>query len=277
MEYGDKDAIVFDRSSNHESVCYFEVQHASAALAAQLHHRYRPTHVLLDLKGHAAAEAVAMLACNRIGVVFVPIDVHNVKRLETIVSTLHSNDDDKKGTRIVAVARCDNDADPMISTLEREGIYNVVYVNETGDLLEPMDVPQSLPNIPQNDDLYILFTSGTSGNVPKAVVGSQSSTLHRLTWFHEKFSSSSNTIVARRSKLTFVDSITELFSALLFPPNVLHAFLSTTLEEQGVECILHSPCTQVTMLPSQLEQLLLLPLVKNHSLETIIISGRLRW
>ncbi len=42
---------------------------------------------------------------------------------------------------------------------------------------------------------------------------------------------------------------------------------------RGIECILHSPCTQITMLPSQLEQLLLLPVAPTHSLDMIIISG----
>ena len=169
--------------------------------------------------------------------------------------------------------QAENDEDPMVKILENVGVYNVVYLNPMGDLLEPMNVPPA-PSNKHCNDLYILFTSGTTSNTPKAVVGSQTSTLHRLKWFHRTFASSSDTtIVARRSKLTFVDGIHELLSALLFPPNVLYAIDPNTLATRGVECILHSPCTQVTMLPSQLEQLLLLPVPTTLFLDTIIISG----
>ena len=73
FEHGDKDSISFH--DNEQSMCYFELQQASQALAAQLHYRFRPTYVLLDLRGHAAAEAVSILACNRIGIMFVPVQV----------------------------------------------------------------------------------------------------------------------------------------------------------------------------------------------------------
>ena len=203
FEHGDKDAILQDEGT---AICYFELQQASTALAAQLVHRYRPTHVLLDLKSgiHHCLQSDRKP--------FVPISIEEMgkERLATIVSTLESS---FKNARLVAVLRCDNDEDPMISVLESLNIYNTIFLNESGDLLEPMDVPQTLPRLRYNDDLYILFTSGTSGNTPKAVVGSQSSTLHRLQWFDSTFSCSK--IVARRSKLIFVDSINELLSALL--------------------------------------------------------------
>jgi acyl-coenzyme A synthetase/AMP-(fatty) acid ligase len=216
-----------------------------------------------------------MLACNRIGVPFIPISVREDYRLNVdaiVVSTLRKC----KDARLAAIVRCNNDdADPILAHFQRAEIHNLVFVNEAGDLLQPMNVPQSLPSRCEiSDDLYILFTSGTSGNLPKAVIGSQSSTLARLRWFAETFPPKHGTIVARRSKLTFVDAITELFSSLLFPPSVLYAFDPLELASRGVELILHSPCTQVTMLPTQLEQLLLLsPPQEKHSLQTIIVSG----
>lgn len=265
FEWGDSDAIV---TWDGVAIGYSELQQSSIALACQLLYRYRPNYILLELRGNAAAEAVSMLACNRIGVPFVPVSLLD-SRLPMIVSALVNSQPD---AHLVAVVRCDDDSDPILSHFQRVDVHNVVFVNETGELLEAMNVPQSLPSHVSSDDLYVLFTSGASGNLPKAVIGSQSSTLSRLNWFAKTFPPKQGTIVARRSKLTFVDSITEMFSSLLFPPTVLYAFLPEELDSRGVELICDSPCTQVTMLPSQLEQLLLLSPQK-HSLQTVIVSG----
>jgi acyl-CoA synthetase (AMP-forming)/AMP-acid ligase II len=305
FEYGDHDAIV--GPDEFLPICYTELQQSSLALAYQLYHRYRPTYVLLDLRNAVAAEAVAMLACIRIDVPFVPVSVkelHSGDRLDSIVTSLRHSASSlsaasllREEIKIVAVVRCDDDTDPILVHFAHANVHNVVYVNDNGDLLEPMDVPATFPSASsessttsttttKTDDLYILFTSGTSGNNPKAVIGSHLSTLHRLNWFAETFPFSlddDDTIVARRSKLTFVDSITELFSALLYPPGVLYALDPNELAGQGVSVILSTPCTRVTMLPSQLSQLLLLlsttttatenshPL--HSALKTIIVSG----
>jgi len=100
FEHGDKDAICFQE--NAQSICYFELQQASQALAAQLYNRFRPTYVLLDLRGHVAAEAISILACNRISIMFVPFNIQGDSQfqLQTTVSTLRQ----RSPTRVQIVA-----------------------------------------------------------------------------------------------------------------------------------------------------------------------------
>ena len=102
------------------------------------------------------------------------------------------------------------------------------------------------------DDLYVLFTSGTTSGQPKAVVGSHQATLRRLIWFRDTFVPSPR--VARRTKLTFVDGITELWSALLDPSSTLFAISPQRLLQEGIQALLDNDelqCTQVLLIPSQ--------------------------
>ncbi len=133
------------------SFCYFELQQASQALAAQLYYRFRPTYVLLDLRGHVAAEAVSILASNRISIMFVPININEDSQfqLQTTISTLRQHSPTR--IQIVAVIQAENDEDPMVKILENVGVYNVVCLNSVGDLLDiPMIcifslLPERLP------------------------------------------------------------------------------------------------------------------------------------
>jgi len=58
----------------------------------------------------------------------------------------------------------------MVKTVENVGVCNKIHLNSIGDLLEPMNVPQTLVSRKYSDDLFILFTSGTTSNRPKALV-----------------------------------------------------------------------------------------------------------
>ncbi|KAG7354917.1 non-ribosomal peptide synthetase [Nitzschia inconspicua] len=123
---------------------------------------------------------------------------------------------------------------------------------------EALQVPSDLPPaLSEKDDLYVFFTSGTSGKIPKGVVGSHRSTLRRIQWFQDTFQQLPK--VAKRTPLTFVDSIAELLGTLLAPETVLVSLLggphATQLTDIGT-LVQSTECCQVSMLPSQLEQLL---------------------
>ena len=159
-----------------------------------------------------------------------------------------------------------------------------------------------------DDDMYIMFTSGTtttssntssnsnsnsnsnsisgpssSYSCPKAVVGSHRATYNRLKWFLDTFSSSPR--IGRRTKLTFVDGISELWGGLLDPDNVLVSVTSTELRTKGIVTTLveDMKCTQLLLLPSQVcSQLLLCSSTTTKKvdsaachphLERVIVSG----
>eukprot|EP00977_Amphora_coffeiformis_P021280 scaffold9134_cov170-Amphora_coffeaeformis.AAC.4 len=307
---GDADAIQLRSSTTggeEEAICYLELQELSIILASQLHYRSRPSVVLLDCYGHVVAETVAILACLRLRIPFVPVSVYDqhaaAGRLEAVVGLLqqhYQQEDCVLATgNIVAISGADNDKDPGLGVFYKARIHKILYLDRLGNLREQIQVPrfQSTREDDGNmimstnktvntekkkkkdsDDLYILFTSGTSSGNPKAVKGSHRSTFRRLKWFRDTFAASPR--VARRTQLTFVDSITELLGTLLHPPSILVAVDPDVLRDQGLVALLSSttsfspPPTQITMLPSQLSILLNhLPNETLACLERIIISG----
>ena len=210
VSFGDLDAItrlppVGRIHDEPLAISYIELQLFSQALASQLHFRFRPDFVLIDCFGHASAEATAILACLRLSVPFVPVSISQGRqgRLGNIAALLKSTGENI----VVAAVTCvSNDKDPRLGVFYEAGIHRILFVDPVGNLEEQIHVPQSLPstkapNALQNSDaLYVLFTSGTSGDTPKAVVGSQISTFRRLKWFRESFQACSR--VARRPTLS---------------------------------------------------------------------------
>jgi acyl-CoA synthetase (AMP-forming)/AMP-acid ligase II len=308
---GDEDAICVlkrtaadtgEEEEEEDSICFLELQELSGALACQLAYRYGvPDYVLIDCFGHVAAEAVAVLACMRIARPFVPVSIleqHSGGRLTVLVNELRNSSNRYRSSSshptspisqssVVAICCCENDEDPALGVFYAAGIHNILYCDRTGNLREQLRVPSSLPDsVTQqqrsgaSDDLYILFTSGTSGAAPRAVVGSHTSTLRRLQWFHDTFPASPR--VARRTRLTFVDGITELLTPLTCSigdddgsTSVLVAVEPQLLQQHGIGILLDwwKP-TQITLLPSQLDMMLSTRTnLLSSSLERIIISG----
>jgi acyl-coenzyme A synthetase/AMP-(fatty) acid ligase len=179
---------------------------------SQLFHRYRPDYVLIECLGHAVAEAVSILACMRIGVPFVPVIVEagDSSVIESVADALAlhpreaSSTNATKSVQIVAICCCENDEDPLLGVFYQADVHRVVFVDPMGNMKEQIRVPELDPSGEhlQSDELYVLFTSGTSSRQPKAVVGSHQSTYRRLKWWRDTFSPSPR--IARRTRLSFV-------------------------------------------------------------------------
>ena len=270
-----------------------------------------------------------------------------------------------QSSHIVAVCCVDNDQDPRLGVLYAADLYSVVYLDPMGNVLEQLRVPSSLPILPWSglrheekdhyhhhlhsndpsqeedtvgaiaattaaaaatDHLYVLFTSGTSGKDPKAVVGSHQSTYRRLQWFRQTFDDNNNDNddddncdspclgpkrlrVARKTRLIFVDGITELLGPILSPQSQLlvtwsrgNDYGSATTppqSEQTMTTTLQPPSpftapfdgsngsvldvcqvvqrlqpNQITLLPNQLAHLLkTLPAKDLSTLDRILVSG----
>ncbi len=94
MNYGDNDCVVGgddDEDSGIEGCCYTQVQYASLDVARQLHHRYRPDIVLIDVQHCVTAELVAVMVCLLLGIPFCPVDTrqqHSGQRLQSLVDML---------------------------------------------------------------------------------------------------------------------------------------------------------------------------------------------
>lgn len=71
-----------------------------------------------------------------------------------------------------------------------------------------------LPDVADEDLLYILYTSGSTGR-PKGVCGSHGATLNRVRWGWEALPFAAGEVQGHRSSLSFVDAGPEMFSGLL--------------------------------------------------------------
>ncbi|CAB9499891.1 D-alanine--D-alanyl carrier protein ligase [Seminavis robusta] len=302
FSFGEEDAIELVQAGGGTNTCigYIELQEYSKALAHQLYWRFRPTWVLVDCHGWPGAEIVSLLACMRLGIPFVPVSCRNqhagTGRLRRIVEQLKKNEQssspnnnlkiERDSARIVALTCCENDQDPVLGVFQNANVHSILFLSQDGNLQERLDVPSYLPQdvqdrAKQNDNLYVLFTSGTSGQTPKAVIGSQQSTLQRLQWFQQTFPPLRR--VAKRTPLTFVDAIAELLGTLLTRESLLvalvhnnsgtNSFVETLNMARLIE---ETQCHQISLLPSQLDPILRLQ--QHHhqslvSLQRIVISG----
>lgn len=118
--------------------------------------------------------------------------------------------------------------------------------------------------------LYVLFTSGSSGR-PKGVVGTRAGAMNRLEWMWTQFPFESQVTrqerVARVTKLTFVDSVSEILGALLKQVPLVHleandptARRSNVILDQSelfVQAVQQLKVSRFTVVPSVLEVLLL--------------------
>ncbi|KAL7556009.1 hypothetical protein ACA910_014148 [Epithemia clementina (nom. ined.)] len=317
--HGGEDDAIWDARTDTSLVCNLELQELSRILARQLWYRYRPDFVLMvECLGHVVPEAVTVLACQRLGVPFVPIALQTAAthphRLAQLVQQLQSSDwslaaaptgqpqqqqqqsqePPKPPKSVVAVCCMDNDLDPRLGILYAANVHVVIYMDAMGNVLEQLRVPQSLPaqrSPPSLDALYVLFTSGSTASSPspngpsqpKAVVGSHRSTWRRLQWWlrcrrrrqqqqqqqqhHDHNNDGPSNRVARKTRLTFVDGITELLGTLLDPDSVLVTWTpddQTSGNRNGDHDQVLDVCqvvrdwkpNQITVLPSQLALLL---------------------
>jgi len=295
--FGDEEAIRVIHPSitgtRQEELLYVELQEYSKALAHQLCWRYRPDYVLVDCHNWPGAEIVSILACLRLRIPFIPVscfEQHAAKgRLGCIVEQLqqHGTTTAKSASSIsiAALTVCDDDQDPVLGVFQQANVHSILFLEPNGNLREPLNVPSHLSEriiSRTNDDMYVMFTSGTSSATPKSVVGSQISTLHRIRWFQSSFRPVR--YVGKRTPMTFVDAMAELLGTLLTRESVLIAVAPTKtrgLVDVG-QLVATTECQQISVLPSQLSQLLDLCSVfhqagKQHHplsrLERIIVSG----
>ena len=322
-------------------VGFSELREASIAIASELWHRHgitqstvpanvlSPRGVLVVSDEPSAGEAAAVLACTRLRVPFVPVDLVGpnrvgMKRLRDLLSDCDCRtaivvvdasvedaaaetekdqdgpeDDFLTAPAMQTTADSQLDEHPAVKLLERAGIYRHVMVSSRdGTLLNGLGISElELPKpfvdetiVSLRDPLYVLCTSGSTSSGQgqqksgKAVLQTHGGLLNRIRWQWKTFpfvqqmrrdigcaetnalldadglpTTARNDMVVRRTPLSFVDSICEIFAKLLAGVP-LYCPSSQLLRREGLAGILdeaeHVGATRITCLPSQLSQML---------------------
>eukprot|EP00624_Nannochloropsis_granulata_P001741 evm.model.NODE_18525_length_10442_cov_17.100555.3 len=121
------------------------------------------------------------------------------------------------GLRLALVPRCDDEETaslPASLPVLRLGPRGEVDVDDAAGLA-PLP-PSPPPRSSLMGAINILYTSGSTGP-PKGVVGRESGFFYRIRWMHQAFpfAEGQEEVVLRRTPLTFVDSVWEIWGALL--------------------------------------------------------------
>ena len=293
-----------------------------------------PPAVLLVSGMPSVGEAAAVLACVRLRVPFVPIDLVGPNRIgmkrlrrvtgeigcsvavvvvetdenngkydcESEVRERYGTDDDDAGffssPAFSTTAGPLLDQHPAVNLLERAGVHRHVMISSyDGRVLNGLGLSDlELPPLTAEetdlsilDPLFVLYTSGSTAlgdagetRVGKAVVQTHGGLINRIRWQWDIFPfaqqmkrdlglvettellerdgiATKNDIVVRRTPLSFVDSMCEIFATLLAgvplwlpSPDLLSSqgLVGTVAEAARVRA------TRITCLPSQMEQIL---------------------
>jgi non-ribosomal peptide synthetase component F len=257
-----------------DGISFIDIQFYSEQLAAILYHRFgvrAHDPVVIICHRHLPAEITSILACARIGAPFVPLDdtwLHRgANRIASIIEDC---------SPVAAIVVGKGDTDESVKLLAAAGLYRCVYLHEDGSVntteASAADFRTELPPSPYLLDedeenmvaavgnlppLYILYTSGSTGR-PKGVLGSHWGLTNRIAWQCSTFPWALDEVACRRTPLTFVDSMVEIFAPLLAaiplwkPLNVDDGLLAfaPVAATMGV--------SRLTLLPSQLQKALML-------------------
>jgi amino acid adenylation domain-containing protein len=130
--------------------------------------------------------------------------------------------------------------------------------------------------ITYNPELYIMLTSGTTGT-PKPILCSHNGLYNRIKWYLQQYPYQQHETIAHKTRLSFIDSITEVLPALIAGAHVRILNDDDMLDPSTiVDHIKAHNITRITLVPLLLKKLITAD--KHHSLANLrqlVSSGEL--
>jgi D-alanine--poly(phosphoribitol) ligase subunit 1 len=196
--HAERPALLYPETG--ERVSYAELNRLADRIAAVLHTQgVRPGEVVVLFHDKSPAAYAAMLACLRMGIIYVNLDPDSPwERLARILGTCRPR-------RVVNAFA----AVPFASELAAAGHDEVLHLRALPDEGEaPPDARFS-----GSHPAYIMFTSGSTG-MPKGAVMSHANLLGFIAWAQNRFGIVPDDVLTNVNPIYFDNSVFDFYSAL---------------------------------------------------------------
>ncbi|WP_416671490.1 amino acid adenylation domain-containing protein [Egbenema bharatensis] len=186
---------------------------------------------------------IALLAILKVGGVYVPLDpTYPQARLAHIL----------EDTQLPVVLTRQCFAEAFLTHSVQVVCLDVDWTAISHESHEPVTASFLSPNHPA----YVIYTSGSTGT-PKGVVGSHHSILNRCHWMWQSYPFTSGEVTCQKTSLNFVDSVWEVFGALLQGiPTLLIPDAVVKDPSQLITTLARHQVSRLVLVPSLLKVLL---------------------